>query len=297
MYRFLLIILFVCFNVNAFALKADSLYVISKNDKWYVMHTVKQGEDVFLLSRRYHVPPVMLANANEIDYQTVLKPGRTLLIPIGNYNQVSFKPSSAGYRNLYYRVGNNDNLSRISHFAGVQQQVMQQWNHLTDNTIQPGRVLSVGWILFDAIDAQPAPVATAANSKTETAKGHKPDTMIVIRKGRKTDSLPKEQSLYLSQTDSGKNIMEEKGSVVFFGAASKIKGTNMYFAFHNTARKGTIIKVHNPGNDKTVYVKVIGPLPETKQYYNSEIGINIGAKQALGISDDKGWVELSYAPN
>ena len=76
-----------------------------------------------------------------------------------------------------------------------------------------------------------------------------------------------------------------------------MKGTEMYFALHGTAPKGTIIKVYNPGTDKQVFVKVIGTLPGTKQYYNSIIGIAGGAKDVLGVTDEKAWCELKYAPN
>jgi hypothetical protein len=58
-----------------------------------------------------------------------------------------------------------------------------------------------------------------------------------------------------------------------------------------------VVKVFNPGSGKTIYVKVLGPLPDTKLYANSIIGISSGAKEALGVTDNRTWCELSYAAN
>ena len=57
------------------------------------------------------------------------------------------------------------------------------------------------------------------------------------------------------------------------------------------------MKVFNPGTNKTIYVKILGPVPDTKLYANSIIGICDAAKEALGITDNKAWVELSYPAN
>ncbi|WP_276134947.1 hypothetical protein [Polluticoccus soli] len=122
------------------------------------------------------------------------------------------------------------------------------------------------------------------------------DTIIIIKKAAPIDTLSPEEKLFMEQTHSGTKITEEKGGAVFFGNGSKIKGTNLYYAFHNTAPKGTIIKVYNPGTEKTIYVKVLSVIPGTKQYHNSIIGISAGAKQELGVADEKTWCVLEYAP-
>lgn len=90
--------------------------------------------------------------------------------------------------------------------------------------------------------------------------------------------------------------MEESGTAVFFTSQDKPQSSKTVFAFHNTVPKGRVIKVYNPGTGKTAYVKVLGPIPETKQYHNAVIGIGSAAKQALGVVEDKAWCELKYAP-
>src|ERR1044071_5430779 len=94
-----------------------------------------------------------------------------------------------------------------------------------------------------------------AQERTAAAQKKKPgDTVILIRiKKPPIDTLTPEEKLFMEQTHNGTTVTEERGSAVFFGNSGKIKGTDMYYAFHNTAPRGTIIKVHNPGADKTIY--------------------------------------------
>ena len=102
-----------------------------------------------------------------------------------------------------------------------------------------------------------------------------------------------EERLYKQQTNNEINSNTEKGSVVFIDM--KNSGTkNVFYAFHDNTPRGIIIKVYNPSSQKTIYVKVIGPVPPTKQFYNCIMGISSAAKEALGVSENKTWCELTY---
>jgi hypothetical protein len=101
-------------------------------------------------------------------------------------------------------------------------------------------------------------------------------------------------SIYNRQTNNGMNVLTEKGTAVFFDKGGK---NNVYYAFHTATPSGTIIKVTNPGTGKTIYVKVLGKIPDTKLYSNSIIGISTSAREALGVTDSKAWVEISYPAN
>jgi hypothetical protein len=117
------------------------------------------------------------------------------------------------------------------------------------------------------------------------------DTVIVIKKKQDTTINPFEQ-LYLTQTGNGVNAVVEKGSVALFNSASTAQ--HVYYAMHNDLERGIIVKVYNPGNNKTIYAKVIGPLPATKQYYNCIMALSSNAKEELGLREDKVWCEVSH---
>lgn len=276
---------------------ADTLEVIFHKDDWAIPHLVKSGETLFALSTMYHVPPAILTDANDMSYQSKITPGTTVYIPFGAYNQAkNVSKNRVDVRPLKYKVRKYDNLYRLAHLAGVQQKKMQQWNGMSDNYIEEGMVLFVGWVLYSDVkqDATAGSNNTPANKRYERISQNDPNVTIIRIPAK--DTTPEIQKKYNLQTRDELVVTEEKGSAVFFENKGKLSATNTFFAFHNTAKPGTIIKVYNPGTDKTVFVKVLGPIPNTKMYHNSVIGISNGAKKALLVEEDKTWCELKYAP-
>jgi LysM repeat protein len=362
MFRYLLTGLLICLGTSLWAQGKDSLFVRQSGNGWAIIHVVKQGETIFSLSRRYHVPPAILTDANWLSYQQVLVAKQELKIPLGAYNQMNGKPVNENeMRPLYLEVGSNPDLYRIARNSNVQQKTIQQWNNMESTDLYEGQRLIVGWVLYDAtpmpgeansspisqeraqeikmtspepakktvvvngepvnipskIVTPPRPFTPAPKQPVVTAPEKKPEVVATVPDKNKTtrpvtiyvmdgdtirdegvapiDTLSEAEELYISQTHEGQNVHEEKGPAVFYPSASRSK-QDIYYAFHNTAPRGTIIKVHNPGTDKTIFVKVIGTLPGTKLYHNSLIGITSQAKQELGVrNEEKAWCELSYA--
>ena len=302
MFKFpIVIIAIILYSLPAIA-QRDSLQVVMHNDEWVIKHNAQRGETVFSIARKYHVPAATLADENGLNYQTGLETGREIFIPMGAYNQVSAQPANGDARALYYIVDEDDNLFRISKYAGVQQRVMQQWNRMSDNAISSGQHLFVGWVLYDGTpmpqnntNNAAAVVATTSKQGIKVMQQQpRADTVIIIQKPVTTDTLSPAERMFASQTNNGQNITSEKGTAVFFDMGRKINSSRIVYAFHNTAPKGAVIKIHNPGNDKTIYAKVLGPIPGTKQYHESIIGIDDSAKDMLGTTDDRMWCELEY---
>jgi hypothetical protein len=103
------------------------------------------------------------------------------------------------------------------------------------------------------------------------------------------------EQAFQDQTAGGTMVTTEKGAAAFFPAGGgTIKG--VHYAFHNSAPRGSVARVHNPGTGRTVYVKVLGPMPNTKQYAGAIIGVSGAAKAQLGVRGDaRAWCEVSYA--
>lgn len=285
----------------------DSIYVAEHKNTWHIKHSVRSGETIFMLARRYHVPPAMLADANGMNYQQGLEEGQVVWVPLGAYNRKKTLPSNpAETRVLYYKAKQYDNMFMIARFADLRQKTIQSWNKMSDNKIESGRVLKVGWVLYDATQLpfvnnakeQDGGIVVETGGEqeigqtSETNKYANADTVIRIKK---KEGPSKEEKLYMSQTHNEAFVMGEKGTAVFFDMPGKSKGT--FYAFHNSAPRGTIIKVVNPGTKMFAYVKVLGALPNTGQYHNSIIGIASNAKKALGVSEEKLWCELYYYPD
>jgi rare lipoprotein A (peptidoglycan hydrolase) len=82
------------------------------------------------------------------------------------------------------------------------------------------------------------------------------------------------------------------------GLAAVIEGggTDKYLALHKTAPVGTIMQVRNIMNGQSVYVRVIGQLPDTGENSNVLVRISRRAVQKLATPDSRFRVETSYVP-
>lgn len=295
----------------------DALNVTTRNNKWVVQHKISEGETMMEAARRFHVPPAMVSDMNNIGYKKQLQSGTALYIPVGAYNMIHAKPTSDfNNRPLFYKVTRFDNLYKIAHMADVSQQQLKEWNSLQGNDISEGQNLFVGWVMFEPMTRNESgseypPERTVRNRTARVQRGRQDvydergrraprivkDTVIVVRKARSPlDGLPEIEKKYMQQTQMEEVVSEERGSAVFFDMKGSVSGGGTHYAFHDSVAPGSIIKVHNPGTHKVVFVKVLGKLPETKEYHNSIIGISSGAKDELMVTENKAWCELRYAP-
>ncbi len=238
-----------------------------------------------MLARRYYVSEGAIAYANEVEQMKKLVPGTAINIPISKDNFATSKTPLETYHELYYHVaGPKDNIGLLSTYSGVTKEEMRVWNNLHGYTLATGQALFIGWVKMVEKDTS-SPVYTQAYPAIK-----RPATDSV-----KAMPIPGGlDTIYNRQTNGGMSVLTEKGTAVFFEKAGK---NNIYYAFHNATQRGSIIKIYNPGTGKTVYAKVLDKVPDTKQYANSIIGISNFAKEALGVTDSKAWVEISYSTN
>lgn len=262
----------------------DSLYAVRKDGSWAIKYTVKPGETLRMLSLRFCISEGQLATVNDPETITHIVPGTEVYIPVAPDNFYTVKQPLANQADLNYKVDLHDDIGLVSTYSGVTKSQMRSWNNLKGNTIKPGQILFVGWIKMIRKDTtNPATLKAYPSAKKLQAK----------EPGRKAVPGPLD-SLFNRQTNSGLNVLTEKGTAVFFEHRGHSGGA---IAFHNTMPRGTVIKVVNPSNGKSVFVKVLGAIPETKQYSNAIIGISSEAKEALGVMENKAWVELTYMAN
>jgi len=284
MVRFIFIVLFSVLSVKGMAQDADSLKAVRKDNSWAIKYTVKQGEYIRMLALRFCISESLIINANDAEDIKKLAPGSVIYIPVTTDNYFVAKQPFANVRELYYEVVPRDDISIVSTYSGVTKSQVRAWNNLKGNTIMPGQVLFIGWVKMIPKDTS------------------NPATLLAYPSNRKKQKIDSSRlnipggldTVYNRQTNNGSNVLTEKGTAVFFEKTGK---GSIYLAFHNSTPRGTIIKVSNPGTSKTIYVRVIGPIPDTKQYANCIIGICEAAKEELGVTDNKAWCELSYTAN
>ncbi|KAA5533341.1 LysM peptidoglycan-binding domain-containing protein [Taibaiella lutea] len=309
MRKLLLLLQIILFGLTSKA--QDTLWVKKADGKAFVIHKVKSGEDIFLLSKKYKVPPAALADANNLNYQGGLASGTIVWVPVDNYNFIRIE-SVVKSKPIYYKVGRNEALKDVTRMINVAQSTLQMWNHMSEQDIFPGQVLQIGWIAFD--DTQVPFSATSGNSDvsglTQKQKGvigypgPKPQATVVdsvkTKAGLNESSANEEndtiaspyEQLYETQT-MGNASNNESGAAVFYPLKMKM-AEGIYYAFHNTAAKGTIIKVMNPANGNFIYAKVIGTIPKLGDYNNCIIALSTNAAKGLMAKERRMFCKIEY---
>ncbi len=265
----------------------DGLIAVPVNDGLAIVHKVWEGETIFTIAALYHTPPAVLADANGLSYrEEAIQAKEELLVPVGVYNQLTNNPGDPQRaRPLYYQVRPEDDLYRVSWRSNISPNKLKHWNKLQDGKAVAGKYMLVGWVAYDTTHLSPA-ARQHMNAAVLPPDITNPPTTATVPVATLED-------LYQKQVQDGQNLITERGTAVFFRMPVKSSSGDFY-AFHNTAPKGTVIRIRNPGTGRVTYVKVLGPLPNTRQYHNAIIGISDRAKSQLGVRENKMWSELSY---
>ncbi|GAA0556456.1 LysM peptidoglycan-binding domain-containing protein [Chitinophaga japonensis] len=98
------------------------------------------------------------------------------------------------------------------------------------------------------------------------------------------------EQIYMQQT-AGRKATTEKGPGAWFKSNAT---AGKYYALHNSASRGTIVKVTNPLNGRSIYAKVLEAIPQMKQNEGLIIKLSDSAINALGTNEAKFYCELSY---
>ena len=109
-------------------------------------HTVKRGESLWSIARKYGISIQAIADVNNINPRKHIKPGQKLLIPITKWNASRFAYNY--YENsekpVYYIVKKGDSINRIAKKFGVSAKELLRINGLKRTSIiHPGQRLRI----------------------------------------------------------------------------------------------------------------------------------------------------------
>ncbi|MFN0275785.1 MAG: LysM peptidoglycan-binding domain-containing protein [Chitinophagales bacterium] len=87
----------------------------------------------------------------------------------------------------------------------------------------------------------------------------------------------------------------EKGVATWIDGSNDLSTTNeRFYALHNTAPIGSVIKIRNLMNNRTIYAKVIGTLSEDEVKGKVMVKLSAGAAQKLNVLDNRFVVEATF---
>ncbi|MFT5953797.1 MAG: LysM repeat protein [Cyclobacteriaceae bacterium] len=262
-----------------------------------MFHTVEAGETLYSISRAYEVSIEDLSNWNNLA-NNALAVGQKLSIgtkmkadpaamvveittPVSNALDSEVVDSSENNTpeptkpivedpiiekpGFTYQVQAGETLTSIAQKFSVSTDSIQFWNNLTTKRLRIGQRIDF-----------PFEVNMDSIALSQTADGYKPT---------------KYGSKFNMSEDGGVKKMYEEGVARIIEA--DINSTK-YLALHRTLTVGTVFQVKNVMNNKTIYVRVVGKLPNTG--INDKVMVRLTPKafEKLGIIDEKALVGITY---
>ncbi len=330
MKKFFLPALIFLFAVHSVTAQRNDLMLKSSEKGLFLEHKVSAKENFFALGRMYNVHPRSIASYNKIDYNKGLVIGQLLRIPLTDTN---FTQKGNSGTPLYYKAGENENLSKISSvYKNVSIDNLRNWNSVSGDNVKSGTKLIVGFLQSKEF---PSTTIAAKSGKEEapervgelppgTTPAQQQQVAAFVQEGEETKVVKEEpkvikeepsksEPVFAKQDEKAGNAGDSyfkyhfeqqvrkspvsKDQAATGGIFKTTSGwlDNKYYLLMDGVQPGTIIKITNPSNNIIIYAKVLGQMAGIRQNEGFDIRISSAAASALQITEqDKFIVKVNY---
>jgi len=287
----------------------DSVGQEMRGSQRFLKHRVAAGETLFGLARRYKVTVDQLTAANP-QLKNGLAVGQVVAVPrpaAGKTVAPAAKTPATTAKTATPAAGGThtvvkgETLFSIARRYNMSPAELAKLNGLsTDAGVRLGQKLVVSG--NDAGDNTPTPAVTYQPKAPAEPKTPAPDPAKPAQIATVTPATPAEKAAEKEAEKEEDRSPTRASEVVTrvtesgMGAPIDKSATDKYLALHKTAPVGTIMQVKNAGNGQSVYVRVIGKLPDTGENNSILVRLSPRAMQKLGTADSKFRVETSYVP-
>jgi len=191
-----------------------------------------------------------------------------------------------------HTVAAGETMYSISRQYNVSVDQIKLWNSLQATELKIGQVLTIkpaaAASTSTVVETKSAPLPLPSETKQTPVVTTPPP---VIKEEKKTTPVINEPAIKISESVSGSDEIKEAGLAELIEGT---EGNRKYLALHKTAKAGTIMKVKNELNNREVFVRVVGPLPNTGSNDKMVVKISRSAYDRLGAIDPKFRVEVTY---
>ncbi|MFT5617317.1 MAG: LysM repeat protein [Arenicella sp.] len=270
--------------------------------KEMITHEVQSGETLYRIAKKYNVEEADIKRLNNLPSNTLYKKQSLLIeVPVQStkstidYAKISptgvkeiggngeeklwwaFQPIADNNTNIIqvvHTVNPGENLQKIGETYKISVPKLMELNAMDDAAIKVGNKLIVGYEYFDL----------------------KQGKKVMIDPSKKTivDSKVKVEDKLKERIRTGIPINKRLTAMGVMIKGNSFTATNKHLALHRTAPAGSYIKITNPNNGRSTFVRVLGNIQNVDADKGVDIKLSKAACQAIGIVDAKFPVELEY---
>ncbi len=282
MRKILLLCLFFCFFQSRLLATGDSLSYLNIQDTIFLdigpyqekvfNHFMAPKQTLYSLAKFYGLSLDELTYYNPTIAENVISVDQAIRVPIPDRAIIRFQSEefiAAQHVPICYQVKKGDTMYKIAkRIFDMPIDTLIERNGLKGFSISPGQILQIGWMNIAGI----------------------PES---FRRFRGHPVWKMNQSLRRKYNQDGQVKGEALERGVAFWQKNGPKNTDLY-ALHRKAPINSVISVTNPMMNRTVYVKVIGRLPDSVYGSNVAVVLSGRAAQMLGAKDARFFVKVRY---
>ncbi len=245
------------------------------------IHKVAPKETLFSISNLYDVSVDDIKAWNNLKDNS-LSTGQSLIIKKKSTlsTEANKLPETKSLTGVH-TVAPKESMYSIARLYGITVQQLKEWNGIDGSELKIGQTLFIAQPMYNTTE-----VKTDQNKVTEIKEPVEP-----VKQEVKPIQTQKETTITISEKVIGSDEVKEGGLAELIEGT---EGNRKYLGLHRTAKVGTILKVRNELNNREVFVRVAGPLPNTGVNTNLVIKISKSAYDRLGAIDQRFRVEVTY---
>ena len=250
-----------------------------------------------------------------------------------NFTQTGYKAKTQVNVPVYHTIEQGETLYRLGvDYNKVPVASLKKWNHLQSNDVNIGTPMIVGFLRVDKTQSklantltQPAANVAVIPQKDEKASEKKAEEIAaaipnvkaadpaISKNNTATPAQPVAnevaatklnvnkdagfsggyfKNLYNRQT-ANKSLIDKNGEGGVFKSTSGWQD-GKYYCFNNNAGAGTVLKITNNTNGKSVYAKVLDVIPDIKQNEGLSVILSNAAAEELGVGENNFSCVLSF---
>ncbi|TBH70589.1 septal ring lytic transglycosylase RlpA family protein [Aquirufa antheringensis] len=258
----------------------DSLGLKKENNKTFLLFKVGPKQSLFSILKRYNLSLSEFKSANT-DVQIPVKTGEIVYIPLHYLEEsnpapkvVEEKAAEIPKEAEIHIVAPKQGLLSVANMHKVTMAELRKWNNLTSDRLQEGQRL----IVSDPAGSSSAMAVDKSN-------------LLPAKSAAPAASAPAE-TVVAPAKEKGPEDIKKKIETGIAELIDVPDNSGKFLALHRTAPIGTLVLVKNLTNNQSIWVKVIGRLPNG----DNKVIIKLSPKafEKLNAVDKRVRAEISY---